>query len=503
MASSSSSSNNTSWTPVDDIPNIVQSCRDAFDSGKSRPLAFRKQQLNALIDLLEKEKEQYVQALSQDLRQIEILSESEVGGSAKEAELALSKLDSWIQPESKSLPLLNRPGSGTIVKEPFGVVLIIAPWNYPISLLLKPLVGALAAGNCVVVKPSEVSENCSDVLARTIPAYLDTDCVKVVTGGKDETIKLLDQHFDYIMYTGNGVVGRSVMKQAAKNLTPVTLELGGKSPCVIDEHVNLDVAVRRICWAKFLNAGQTCVAPDYILVTKPLEKTLLTRLSQTIAEFYGDEPYDSKDFSRIINSRHTQRIEKLIKTGNHKIVTGGKVIVDERYVAPTILTNVNPSDPVMQEEIFGPVLPVLSVDSVQDAVKFINARPKPLALYIFSGSNATQQFIINNTSSGGVAINDAIMQVVCPDLPFGGVGESGMGAYNGQATFETFTHRKSVLSKATWTDPSIRYPPYTESKVKWLTFLNNFKPNKSLFVALIGIPFLAAVIYQFFVKAAL
>jgi acyl-CoA reductase-like NAD-dependent aldehyde dehydrogenase len=280
-------------------------------------------------------------------------------------------------------------------------------------------------------------------------------------------------------------------------LTPVTLELGGKSPVILDSHVNLDVAARRLCWAKFtINAGQTCVAPDYILVTKDMEKPLLEKMAATLKEFYGDNPKDTQDYSRIINERHTERVAALIE--GHDVFLGGEVDVKDHYIAPTILTNVDTNSKVMQEEIFGPVLPIVPVNSVDEAIDFINERPKPLALYIFSNSTATQDKVLKSTFSGGVAINDAIMQVVCPELPFGGVGESGMGAYNGKHTFDTFTHRKSVLKRAVWSDPSLRYPPYTESKLKWLKFLGGeFKVSKWVMFALLAVPVLAFVFSRY------
>jgi len=485
------------YTAVDSIPALVAGLRKTWKSGKTLNVEWRLQQLRQLIKMLKENENQIIAALKADLRSTDLIAGSEVDSSIKEAAAAIKNLPEWSKPEEKSVPLMHKPGSGFIVKEPYGLVLIISPWNYPISLLLKPLVGAISAGNVVCLKPSEVSANCSRVLADLIPRYLDQEAVAVVEGAVEETQTLLKEAWDYIFYTGNGKVGREIMKAASANLTPVTLELGGKSPVILDSHVNLDVAARRLCWAKFtVNAGQTCVAPDYILVTKDMEKPLLEKMAATLKEFYGNNPKATADYSRIINERHTQRVAALIE--GHDVFVGGEVDVEDRYIAPTILTNVDTNAKVMQEEIFGPVLPIVPVDSVEQAIDFINDRPKPLALYIFSNSSATQDKVLKNTFSGGVAINDAILQVVCPELPFGGVGESGMGAYNGKHTFDTFTHRKSVLKRAVWSDPSLRYPPYTESKLKWLKLLGgDLKIPKWIVIALLAVPVIAFVFSRY------
>jgi acyl-CoA reductase-like NAD-dependent aldehyde dehydrogenase len=333
--------------------------------------------------------------------------------------------------------------------------------------MLVPLIGALAAGNCAILKPSEIAPATSALLATILPKYLDSECVQVVEGGAELATALLAERFDAIFYTGNAAVARIVMEAAAKHLTPVTLELGGKSPCIVDRSADLDVAARRIVWGKFYNAGQTCIAPDYILVHSAIEEALCTRMKQTLLDFYGPDPRSSPDFGRIVNARHHQRLTKLL-SGSGDIVVGGDVDEQQRYFAPTILRKVPVNSPVMVDEIFGPILPVLSVPDIGVAIAFINSCPKPLSLYLFTNDRGVQAQVLERTSSGGVVINHTLMHEVIPSLPFGGVGASGMGAYHGKASFETFSHRKAVLVKSTWLDLPIQYPPYDERKKKWL-----------------------------------
>jgi aldehyde dehydrogenase (NAD+) len=358
------------------------------------------------------------------------------------------------------------PAKNRLIPQPLGVVGIIAPWNYPLQLAIGPLVAAIAAGNCAIVKPSEVAPRTSEALARLVPKYLDPEAVTVVQGGVAETTALLEQRFDHIFYTGNGTVGRVVMTAAAKNLTPVTLELGGKSPTIVDASADLDVTARRIVWGKFFNAGQTCVAPDYVLVEKKIEERLLAALVRTVKEFFGADPKQTKDYSRIVNTRHHRRLVQYL--GDGQLVCGGDHDENDKYIAPTILKNVKPDAPVMADEIFGPILPVLSVGSVGEAIEFVNKRPKPLALYVFTGERQVADEVLARTSSGGACVNDVVLHLAIPELPFGGVGESGMGAYHGKTGFETFSHRKAVLSKVAAMDMSLRYPPFDEKKQSWV-----------------------------------
>ncbi len=455
---------------LDDIPALVQDLRRSFRSGRTRSWEWRQRQLEALQRCIEEHQDEFTAALATDLSKppLEAFG-AEIAFNLGEIEEARRKLRDWMKPEPVHTPLITQPGSSWIHKEPLGVVLIIAPWNYPFQLAISPLVGAIAAGNCAIVKPSEVSSATSAALARWLPQYLDRDCLRVVEGGVPETTALLAEKFDHIFYTGNGTVGRIVMTAAAKHLTPVTLELGGKSPCIVDKQVDLPTAAKRIVWGKFFNAGQTCVAPDYVLAHESIHDALLSEMAAVVRAFYGSDPKSSPDYARIVNIRHLRRLTPFLQDG--KLVTGGQFDEAERFIAPTILRDVSPDAPVMADEIFGPILPVLKIGSMDEAVSFVNDRPKPLALYVFSSNEWTQHFVLDRTSSGGATINHVWLHLAVPELPFGGVGDSGMGAYHGRASFETFSHRKSVLSKSTAIDPPLLYPPYTKMKAKLIKHL--------------------------------
>ena len=451
---------------VEAIPGLVSRLRETFESGRTRPLAWRRAQLEGLRALARENGDELVAALQADFGKPTLEAwTTDVAIVAGEADQALKNLSRWTRPEKVKTPLSQMPGRARLIREPLGVVLLIAPWNYPVQLLLCPFVGALAAGNCAVLKPSEVSANTSAVLAALVPRYLDPECVAIVEGGVPETTALLEQRFDHIMYTGNAHVARVVMKAAAKHLTPVTLELGGKSPCIVDESADIDVAARRIAWGKFLNAGQTCIAPDYVLVHESREEELVTKLAQAVRSFYGDDPRSTPDYARIASTRHHRRLTAMLKD-EAEVVVGGVGDEEERYLAPTVLRQVSPDSAVMQEEIFGPILPVLRIRDVDQAIDFVNAREKPLALYVFTSSPDVEQRVLERTSSGGVCVNHVIWQVAHPNLPFGGVGESGMGSYHGRQSFETFSHAKAVVSKTTRVDPKMLYPPYGKLKTR-------------------------------------
>ena len=448
---------------IEAIPSLVAGLRATFDSGKTRSLEWRKAQLEALIRFAQENDAALIDALRADMGKPELEARvADVGQISLEAKLALKNLKKWTRPESAgSIPLM---GKSFVVRDPLGVVLIIAPWNYPVGLLISPLVGAIAAGNAAVLKPSEVTAHTSRVLAELLPKYVDTDAIALVEGGVPETSALLEERFDHIMYTGNGSVGRIVMEAAARNLTPVTLELGGKSPCIVDGTADIEVAARRIAWGKFMNAGQTCIAPDYILVEESVEEELIGELKKSVESFYEGNTQDNPDYTRIVNSRHHDRVSKLIE--GQEIAFGGGTRAEDCYIEPTVLRNVSPDAPVMQSEIFGPVLPVLRIKDVGEAIEFVNRGEKPLALYLFSNDSAMEDRVLSSTSSGGVTINGTIMHIANAKLPFGGVGPSGMGAYHGRHSFETFSHRKAVLRRGFKFDLKMMYPPYTEFRTR-------------------------------------
>ncbi|HUF83422.1 MAG TPA: aldehyde dehydrogenase family protein [Acidimicrobiia bacterium] len=454
-------------TTTTDLGAVVSRLRSTFESGRTRPLSWRREQLRRMKKMLKEREDDLLGALDADLGKPRLEAwASDIAIVVNEIDQALKHLKSWAKPEKVWTPLAQRPGKSRVEREPLGVALVIAPWNYPVQLLLSPMVGAIAAGNCVIGKPSEVSAHTSATLARLVPDYLDPDAVAIVEGGVPETQALLGERFDHVFYTGNGQVGRIVMEAAARHLTPVTLELGGKSPVIVTADADLDVAARRVTWGKFLNAGQTCIAPDYALVAREVEEPFVERVAEVVGEFYGADPKTSPDYARIVNDRHFRRVATLLRDGTPAL--GGETDAEQRYIAPTVLRDVAADSPVMGEEIFGPVLPILPVADVDEAVEFVNERDRPLALYVFSGSSATQKEVLERTTSGGVGINATVLHVAVPGLPFGGVGASGMGAYHGRTGFETFSHRRGVLAKSTRVDPAFAYPPYTKRKQRIL-----------------------------------
>jgi aldehyde dehydrogenase (NAD+) len=455
-------------TAVDAIPEIVQNLREGFADGLLREKSSRIAQLRQLRLMLVEQEDRLVDALVDDLGKPRIEAYmTEIAFTINEIDHTIKNLDSWTKPEKVKVPISFKPATAKIYPQPLGTVCIIAPWNYPVQLTLAPLVAALAAGNTAVLKPSEVAPATAELIAELIPEYLSSRAVAVVTGAVEETTALLEVRFDHIFYTGNGTVARIVMAAAAKHLTPVTLELGGKSPAIVAADTNVKVTARRIAWAKFVNAGQTCVAPDYVLVEDGVEEELLAALRDAITEFFGDDPQASPDFTRIVNERHYDRLTGLLDSGGYETtVAGGTGDRADRYIAPTVLAGVKPDAPVMNEEIFGPILPVLNVGNIDEAIGFINDREKPLALYAFSTSDDVLSRVVDRTSAGGVTLNHALLHLAVPDLPFGGVGESGMGTYHGKAGFDVFSHRKPVFNKPLRPDPSIMYPPYTKMKQK-------------------------------------
>ena len=457
-------------TAVERIPEIVQQLRDGFHSGVVRDIESRRVQLRSLRAMFVEQEDRLIDALVADVGKPRIEAyTTEIAFPINEIDHTLKHLDAWNKPTKIKVPITFKPGSATLRPEPLGTVCIIAPWNYPVQLLFAPLVPALAAGNTAVLKPSEVTPSVSALIEELVPRYFNASTVAVVTGAVDETTALLEQRFDHIFYTGNGKVGRVVMRAAAEHLTPVTLELGGKSPAIVAADANLEVAAKRIAWAKFLNAGQTCVAPDYVLVEESVEDQLVTALADAVTTFYGADPRQSDDYARIVNERHHERLMKLLDAGGYDAtVIGGTGDRGSRYIAPTVLAGVKPDAAVMDDEIFGPILPVLTVGDIDEAIRFVNDREKPLALYAFSSDEDTLEHVVANTSAGGVTLNHAVLHLAVPDLPFGGVGESGMGSYHGKSGFDTFSHAKAVLDKPTRPDPALMYPPYTSMKQKIL-----------------------------------
>ena len=440
---------------------------NTFYSGKTKPLAWRKSQLLALKRMLMENENAIYEALKKDLNKCQFESYiSEYQYVLKDIKLFIKNLKKWSSAQKVSTPVLAQPGSSKLVPEPYGTVLIMGAWNYPLQLVLSPMVAAIGAGNCVVLKPSELAQATSNLLANLIPKYLDNDAFAVYEGGVEETTALLKQRFDYIMYTGSENVGKIVMRAAAEYLTPVTLELGGKSPCIVDDKVNIKVTADRIVWAKFLNAGQTCIAPDYILVTKAKRAELVEALKASITKHYGEKPFNSDDYGRIINHRHFSRIVSYIEAQKDTLVHGGETDEENKFIAPTLMLNPELESGVMQEEIFGPVLPIVEVDNMSDAIRFVKDREKPLALYLFSNNQKNIDAVSQQTSAGSMCINDAVIFMVNPELPFGGVGNSGMGSYHGKWGFDTFSHLKPIMHRSFLADAPIRYAPYTSFKQK-------------------------------------
>jgi aldehyde dehydrogenase (NAD+) len=424
---------------------LVDRLRSAFRTGRTKPLAWRRTQLTRLRDLLTDNRTAIADALYADLRKNRAEAEAmEIDLTIAEIDDYLEHLEEWTAPQPAPVTVPGVPGSAArTVFDPLGVALVISAWNYPVNLLLVPVAGALAAGNAVVIKPAEYAAHTSALLAELLPAYLDTDATAVVEGGAPETTVLLEQHFDHIFYTGNGTVGRIVMTAAAKNLTPVVLELGGKSPVFVDRDADIATVAQRLAQTKFANAGQTCVAPDYVLTDPDTAAELQAALVVAIKGLFGADPQTSDAYGRIINERHFDRLTALLGSG--RTVTGGQTDRADTYIAPTVLADVRPDEPVMQEEIFGPILPILTVADLDEAIAFINDRDKPLALYAFTESNTTKRRLAAETSSGGLNFGLPMHHLAVPTLPFGGVGESGMGNYHGRYSIETFSHRKAVL----------------------------------------------------------
>lgn len=450
-----------------DMKQLVDKQRDFFQTQVTHSIAFRLKALERLEQGIKDMEQEIYAALKADLNKSSFEAYmTEVGMTLAELSFVKKRLKKWAMKQPVPTPLAQFPAVSFTMAEPYGVVLIMSPWNYPFMLCMEPLIGALAAGNCCILKPSAYSEAVSAVIVKLIKKVFPAKYVTVVEGGRKENTELLDQRFDYIFFTGGVTVGKLVMEKASRNLTPVSLELGGKSPCIIDETADIHMAAKRLVFGKFLNSGQTCVAPDYVLVQDTVEQELLLFVKYWIKKMFGDDPLQNPDYPKIINEKHFQRILGLLE--NEKIAAGGRSNTQTRQIEPTVLSDVSADAPVMQEEIFGPILPILKFHSLNDAKKIITSHEKPLALYMFTTDVKNQEWIMNNISYGGGCINDTIVHLATSRMGFGGVGGSGMGSYHGKLSFETFSHRKSIVKKANWLDLPIRYQPYNGVKEKLL-----------------------------------
>ncbi len=442
-----------------------------FAAGNTIPLKNRRQYLTALLQEIKNREKEICRALHEDLRKSEFEARTtETSIVLDEIAAFLKNLNSYAKPRSVRVSMLNFPAKGLLYPEPYGKVLIFSAWNYPFQLMMSPFAGAIAAGNCAILKPAEQAPATADVIEKIISEVFPAGHAAVCRGGHEMTRELLSEEFDYLFYTGGPAGAKIIMKAAAEHLTPLTLELGGKSPCFVDSDAKLDLAAKRIVWGKYLNAGQTCVAPDYVLAHKAVRNELVERLKYWIHRFYGEDPFTSEDYPRIINRRHCERLAALMN--GSEILCGGTVNLEENYIAPTLLAPLEKDAPVMQEEIFGPLLPILEVASPDEAIEFIRKRPKPLALYYFSDTRKNLNRILSETSSGGVAVNETITHLINPEMPFGGVGASGFGAYHGKKTFDTFTHEKPVMIKSNRIDLPMRYPPNLNKNLKILDLIS-------------------------------
>lgn len=446
---------------------VLEKQQEFFASARTRSFAFRAKMLKRLREAILAFEEEIFEALKRDLKKSKVDAyTAETGHCLAEITYVLKHLKKWMTPQKVGGSRLFPLSKGYVLSEPLGISLIVSPWNYPFRLTILPLVASIAAGNCTVLKPSEISRNTQSVISRMITKYFDEQFISVICGGAEISQQLLKEKFDYIFFTGGERVGKIVMRAAAENLTPVTLELGGKSPCIVDEDCNLRKAAKRITWGKFLNAGQTCVAPDFLLVQKNVKEKLITEIRKWILKFYGESPQDSKDYGKIINEQHFDRLSEFLKEA--EVILGGQTSREKLFISPTVIENIPENARIMNEEIFGPILPVLEFNDVSEAIGLINRRPKPLALYVFSRDKRSQQRIISETSAGGVCVNDTIVHLTASNLPFGGVGNSGFGKYHGKAGFDTFSNQKSVFRQTLLFDIPKRFPPADEMNLKIL-----------------------------------
>ena len=450
-----------------DINKLVKNQKNFFKTGKTKDVNFRIESLNKLYDAIKKYEKEICEALKNDLNKSQFESYiSEIGMVLSDLNYAKKKVRRWTKDKKVLTPISQFHAKSFIKKEPYGVALIISPWNYPFLLCIEPLVGAIAAGNCAILKVAEYSPNTSSVISKMIEEFFPPEYIAVVNGDKEVATELLEQKMDYIFFTGGVTVGKIVMEKAAKNLIPVTLELGGKSPCIVEESANLKLAAKRIVFGKYLNSGQTCVAPDYLLIQENIKDEFEKYLKEYITLFYTNEPLKNEDYTKIVNERHFNRLVNLIK--GEKIIYGGDIDRELLKIEPTILDKITLDSPIMQEEIFGPILPIMTFNNIKEAKEIVLKGEKPLSLYLFTTNKKIEKEILKDLSYGSGCINDTIIQLATSKMPFGGVGNSGMGSYHGKYSFDTFSHEKSIVKKYNWIDLPIRYMPYNDLKLKLL-----------------------------------
>ncbi|KAG0744376.1 hypothetical protein G6F57_009595 [Rhizopus arrhizus] len=458
------------FTPIEEIPTIIGSLHKTFETGLTRDINFRKQQLAQLAKFCRENADNLREALWKDLHKHKLECDiGEVAPVIDECEYMIKNLDQFSKPVQTEKRSLYSTGSQTYIrKEPKGVVLVVGAWNYPVNLLLLPVVGAIAAGNCVVIKPSEVAEHVEKIISTILPKYLDARAYAVVSGGIPETTAVLENRFEHIFYTGNGQVGKIIMTAAAKHLSSVTLELGGKSPVFVTSKADLKISAHRLLWGKFFNAGQTCVAPDYVLITEDIFEEFIEACKEVLLEFYGEIPQKSESYGRIVSIRQFDRLKAMLDSTDPKLFrAGGETDREDRFIAPTLIGPVSLNDSnLMTQEIFGPILPFVTVKNVDEGISFVNSRDYPLALYIFTADKNEYNYILDRTNSGGALINDVLVHLTEHSLPFGGIGPSGNGNYHGQKSFDTFTHERATMVKNYSMESvgAVRYPPYTPEK---------------------------------------
>ncbi len=448
------------------IIDSIKKQKDFFNSGKTFNINFRLEQLKKLKKAIIQYQPEIFDALKKDLNKSEFESyATEIGIILDEISFFIKHLKKWSKPKKVKTSIVNQPGKSFIYNEPYGISLIIAPWNYPFQLLISPLIGAIAAGNCAVLKPSELAENTSNIIDKMITKYFNKDFIAVIEGGVDINKFLLEQKWDFVFFTGSIPVGKIVMSACANHLTPFILELGGKSPTIVTEDANLDAAAKKITWGKFINAGQTCIAPDYLLVHKSIRNKLINYIKKYILKFYGNNPLESINYAKIISKKHYERLLNLMKKGN--IIFGGYQDQNKNMISPTLIDSIKLDDPIMKEEIFGPLLPIIEYKNINEALNIIQYNPNPLAFYLFTNNKKTEKEIIKKLKAGGGAVNDTIMHIAGPYIPFGGISTSGIGRYHGKASFEAFSNQKGILKKSNIFDNPLRYPPYKD-KLKYL-----------------------------------